>query len=144
MRRWALIVAAAATVAFAAAGQGSSGAVPTQGSACKRIPRHVFVDLDDDKHANVIDHAFDARRAGHPRVLHIRREERWANRRAALRGIPTRKGFDRDEYPPAIADEGGKGADVRYIRRREQRTAEALMARQLKPYCNGQSFVVER
>jgi len=30
-----------------------------------------------------------------------------------LRGIPTKKGFDRDEYPPAMSDEGGKGADVR-------------------------------
>jgi hypothetical protein len=145
MRRWTTpIVAAALTFTFAAAGQGVSGPGPTQVAACKRIPRHVFVDLNDDRHSNVIDHAFDARRAGHPRILHIRREERWANRRAALRGIPTRKGYDRDEYPPAIADEGGKGASVRYIRRKENRSADRLMARQLAPYCNGQSFVVER
>lgn len=147
MRRWGAIgsiVAAAATLAVAAAGQGSAGRTPTDGAACKRIPRHVIVDLNDDKHHNVIDHAFDARRAGHPRVLHIRRAERWANRAAALRGIPTKKAYDRDQYPPAMADEGGKGADVRYVPKKENRSAERLMGTQLERYCNGQSFVFER
>jgi hypothetical protein len=109
---------------------GSSAAARTP-AACKRIPRHVVVDLNDDKHNEVIDHAFDARRAGHPRILHIRRLEAKANRRASLRGIPTKKGFDRDEYPPAISDEGGKGASVRYIKSVENRSAGALMGRQL-------------
>jgi hypothetical protein len=147
MRRWTAIggvIAAAATLAFAAAGPGSSALRPSHVAACKRIPRHVIVDLNDDRHHAVIDHAFDARRAGHPRVLHIRRAERWANHRAALSGIPKRKGYDRDQYPPAIADEGGKGASVRYIARKVNRTAERLMGKKLEPYCDGQSFVVER
>jgi hypothetical protein len=33
----------------------------------------VIVNLDDDRHHDIIDHAFDARR--HPRVLHVLREE---------------------------------------------------------------------
>lgn len=147
MRRWTAIggvIAAAATLAFAAAGQGNSALTPAHVAACKRIPRHVIVDLNDDRHSSVIDHAFDARRAGHPRVLHIRRQERWANHRAALSGIPKRRGYDRDQYPPAISDEGGRGASVRYVARRVNRTAERLMGKQLEPYCNGQSFVVER
>ena len=147
MRRWAAIgcvIAAVATLASAAAEQGDSALTPSHVVACKRIPRHVFVDLNDDRHHSVIDHAFDARRAGHPRVLHIRREERWANHRAALSGIPKRRGYDRDQYPPAIADEGGKGASVRYIARRVNRGAERLMGKQLEPYCTGQSFVFER
>lgn len=96
MRRWVSIggiVAAAAILAFAAVGHGSSGATPTHIAACKRIPRHVIVNLDDDRHHHIIDHAFDARRAGHPRILHILREEARANRRASLRGIPTKQGF---------------------------------------------------
>jgi hypothetical protein len=143
MRRWAVIGCVIAA-AFAAAGQGSSALTPSHVAACKRVPRHVIVDLNDDKHNSVIDHAFDARRAGHPRVLHIRRQERWANHRAALSGIPKRKGYDRDQYPPAIADEGGKGASVRYIARKVNRSAERLMGKQLEPYCNWQSFVFER
>jgi hypothetical protein len=51
---------------------------------------------------------FDARRKGKPRILHIRRDEADANRRASLRGIATKPGFDRDEYPPAMSDERGK------------------------------------
>jgi hypothetical protein len=147
MHRWAAIgcvIAAATTLAFAAAGQGDSALTPSHVAACKRIPRHVFVDLNDNRHSSVIDHAFDARRAGHPRVLHILRQERWANHSAALSGIPKRRGYDRDQYPPAIADEGGKGASVRYVARRVNRSAERLMGNQLEPYCNGQSFVVER
>jgi hypothetical protein len=62
----------------------------------------VVVDLDNVKHRHILDHAFDARRKGKPRVLHIRRYEATANRRASLRGIPTKPGYDRDEYPPAI------------------------------------------
>ena len=37
-----------------------------------------------------------------------------------LRGIPTRRGFDRDEYPPALSDEGGRGAHVRYVKSSEK------------------------
>ncbi len=28
---------------------------------------------------------------------------------------PSKAGYDRDEYPPAMFKEGGKGASVRYI-----------------------------
>jgi Deoxyribonuclease NucA/NucB len=135
--------AALLTSVLLVTGIGSQGAAAGQ-TACKRVARHVILDLNDDKHHHVIDHAFDARRAGQPRVLHIRRGEARANRRASLRGIPTRRGYDRDEYPPAMSDEGGKGAHVRYIRSSENRSAGRLMGVQLRPFCNGQSFVFER
>jgi hypothetical protein len=35
----------------------------------------VIVNLDDDRHHRPNDHAFDARRAGYPRVFHVLREE---------------------------------------------------------------------
>jgi hypothetical protein len=104
----------------------------------------IVVDLDDVRHRHIIDHALDARRAGHKRILHIRRDEAAANRRASLRGIPTRPGYDRDEYPPAMSDEGGKGADVRYVVSAENRSAGSVMSRQLAPYCNEQRFIFER
>ena len=124
------------------AGFGSSGATASQ-SACLRVSKLIVIDLDNVKHRNIIDHALDARRSGHPRILHIARHEQRANRRASLRAIPTRRGFDRDEYPPAMSDEGGKGADVRYIKSSENRSAGSLMGLQLRRYCNGQRFVVE-
>jgi hypothetical protein len=55
-----------------------------------------------------------------------------------------KRGYDRDEYPPAISDEGGKGADVRYVRSAENRSAGSVMRYQLAPYCNEQRFIFER
>jgi Deoxyribonuclease NucA/NucB len=43
-----------------------------------------------------------------------------------------------------MSDEGGKGADVRYVKSSENRSAGSRMGLQLRAYCNGQRFVVER
>jgi hypothetical protein len=125
------------------AASGASGV--TQGQVPCTLTRNlVVVDLDNVKHHHILDHALDARRQGHPRVLHIRRYEATANRRASLRGIPTKKRYDRDEYPPAMSDEGGKGASVRYVLSAENRSAGSVMRNQLAPYCNEQRFIFER
>jgi hypothetical protein len=117
----------------------------TQGQVPCTLTRDlIVVDLDNVKHRHILRHTFDARRKGHPRVLHIFREEGPANRRESLRGIPTKKGYDRDEYPPAMADEGGEGASVRYVLSSENRSAGSVMMFQLRPYCDKQRFVIER
>lgn len=105
--------------------------------------RCVSVDLDNQRHAHVLDHAWDAIDAGHPAQLTIKRSEVKANRRASLRGIPTRPGYDRDEYPPAVSDEGGAGADVRYVASVENRSAGSLMGRQLRARPDGSCFRLE-
>jgi hypothetical protein len=51
---------------------------------------------------------------------------------------------DRDEYPPAMVDEGGMGASVRYVLSGENRIAGGVMKGQLRPYCNEQRFIFER
>jgi hypothetical protein len=40
--------------------------------------------------------------------------------------------------------EGVKGADVRYVRSVENRSAGSVMRFQLAPYCNEQRFIFER
>jgi hypothetical protein len=65
-------------------------------------------------------------------------------RRASPEGIPTKPRYDRDEYPPAMSDEGGNGADVRYVRSAENRSAGSVMRFQLARYCNEQRFIFER
>lgn len=57
----------------------------------------------------------DAIAAGKPDVLTIDRAGARSNRRDSLRGIETRPGLDRDEFPPAMFQEGGQGASVRHI-----------------------------
>jgi hypothetical protein len=117
----------------------------TQGQAPSTLtPNLVVVDLDNVKPRRILRHTFDARRKGHPRVLHIRRDEGPANRRESLRGIPTKESYDRDEYPPAMTDEGGEGASVRYVLSSESRSAGSVMMFQLRPYCNEQRFIIER
>ena len=129
-------------VGLTLAGSGSSATTAIPG--CKLVSYAVRVNFDDTRHNNIIDHAFDARRAGHPRTLRIARHEADANRKASLKGIPTRRGFDRDEYPPAMSDQGGEGASVRYIEFRENRSAGRLMGERLRPFCDGQRFYFER
>ena len=113
-------------------------------SGCERTRRVVVIDLRDRKHARVLDHAHDAIRAGHPRRLHIDRAAADRHREEATSGVRTRPGFDRDEYPPAMSREGGRGADVRLVRSRENRSAGASMGAQLERFCDGTRFRYER
>jgi Deoxyribonuclease NucA/NucB len=102
--------------------------------------------FDDDRWPNIADHIRDAQRLRKrgrlrfPRIFHIDRAGAKANRRESLRGIPTKRGFDRDEYPPAVAREGGKGAHIRYVRSGENRSAGSYMGNELQPYCSKQRF----
>ena len=59
----------------------------------------------------------DASTQGRPKpsILTIDRPGADDNRDDSLRGIATRPPDDRDEYPPAMYKEGGKGASVKYI-----------------------------
>lgn len=110
---------------------------------CHREPLAVVVDLNNDRQAPVIDHAHDAVINGQPRILHIDRADATAHRIASLAHTPVRAGFDRDEYPPAVSQEGGAGADIRYISPRANRSAGSTMGRALADFCEGQAFILE-
>jgi hypothetical protein len=98
-------------VGLTLAGSGSSAtsAIPE----CKLVAYTVRVNFDDTTTTSSTTPSMPGR-AGHPRTLRIARQEADANRKASLKGIPTQRGFDRDEYPPAMSDQGGE-ASVRYI-----------------------------
>jgi len=76
--------------------------------------------------------------------LHIRRDEAVAKRRASLKASRPSPGFDRDEYPPAMSDEGGRRGDVRLVRSAENRSAGSVTRRQFASYWNMQGFIIER
>lgn len=61
----------------------------------------------------------------------------------ALAGWPTKSGYERDEYPPALALEGGKGADIRYETPSDNGGAGASMGNQLRPQPDGAKFCLE-
>lgn len=95
------------------------------------------VTIDKERHPQSAEHARDAQRAGQPDTLTIDREGRDANRRDALRGTKSMPGKDRDEYPPAMFKEGGKGASVRHIDPSDNRGAGACMGAQCKDLPDG-------
>ncbi len=106
-------------------------------------PKCKIVDLDDRKHARILDHTHDAIERGLPSRLTIDRPEARTNRRLSLRGIPAKSGYDRDEYPPAASEEGGKGASVRYIRSSENRSAGARLGNEIRGLPEGACFRYE-
>ena len=78
-------------------------------------------------------HIADAQSAGYPSVLTINRPSARQQRVESLRGTPVREGADRDEYPPAMFLEGGRGASVRHIDPSDNRGAGACIGAQ----CSG-------
>ena len=90
-------------------------------------------------------------RDGWPRRLVLNRRGADARRDRLLEDIPTREGFDRDEYPPAVGRGRGKGlergrnprgwkAHVRYVPSSENRSHGAALGAKLDDFCNGTRF----
>ena len=103
------------------------------------------------EYPNVRRHFRGALRRGWPRRLVVNRRGADARRERALRDVPIREGYDRDEYPPAVGRGRGPGlergrnprgwkADVRYVPSSENRSHGASLGNQLEPFCNGTRF----
>jgi hypothetical protein len=90
-----------------------------------------------DKYPTVAEHIADAIQQGLPDTCTINRSGAAKNRDESLEGIPTKKGYDRDEYPMAMCKEGGKGASVRYIKPKENRGAGSWFANKVEKYPDG-------
>ncbi|WP_025722554.1 NucA/NucB deoxyribonuclease domain-containing protein [Paenibacillus polymyxa] len=82
-------------------------------------------------------HIRDAIAAGHSAVCTIDRDGAEENRKESLKGYPTKKGYDRDEWPMAMCAEGGAGADIRYITPSDNRGAGSWVSHQLDKYEDG-------
>jgi RHS repeat-associated protein len=98
--------------------------------------------IDHTKHPETAKHIDDAQRAGHSRICTLCRSGADANRKESLRGIPTLKGYDRDEYPFAMCVEGGKDASVRYVVPSDNRGAGSSAGSQVRGYDNYSRFLV--
>jgi len=103
----------------------------------------IYVNLSNEASPAAIAHIRDAVARGKARILHWAPELADVHRKAALRGVATRAGFDRDEYPPAASFEGGAGSDVRLIPSADNRSAGQRLGVVMRPYCTGQAFIVE-
>jgi len=138
----------APTPATPAPSSGSGGA--TQPAGCTRPPGVQSVVFSAVKYPNIMRHFRAALRKGWPRVLTINRAGADQRRDRLLQDVPTRPGFDRDEYPPAMArgkgaamrgtDPVGWMASVQYVRSSENCSHGSKLGAALRRYCNGVSF----
>ena len=113
-------------------------AKPAAGSG--KVSKVVIV--DGKKYPESAKHIRDAQAAGHPKVLTIHRPGTKGNRKASLKGIPTKPGKDRDEYPPAMFKEGGQGASVRHIASSDNQGAGASIGNQARGLPNGARVLI--
>lgn len=78
-----------------------------------------------DRYPETAKHIQKAIRKGESAICTINRKDAEENRKASLKGVPTKKGYDRDEWPMAMCAEGGAGAHIEYITPSDNRGAEA-------------------
>jgi hypothetical protein len=116
-------------------------AAAADAASCRRASAPVRVRLSRRRWPHIADHVTDVRQR-YPLVLHLDRRHADAHRDASLRGVRTREGQDRDEFPPAVAKEGGRGADIRLVPSSENRSSGAYVGNKLRRWCDGQGFVI--
>lgn len=90
-----------------------------------------------DRYPETAQHIQRAIESGHPATCTIDRDGADENRKLSLRGIETKKGYDRDEWPMAMCTEGGEGADIEYISPSDNRGAGSWVGKQLEEYPDG-------
>ena len=107
------------------------------------------------KYPNIKAHVDPAVAKGWPRVMVLNRTGVDQRRDRLLEDIPTKAGFDRDEYPAAVGRGRGNGkqrglvrginpigwmADVMYVRSSENRWHGSSLGAKLRRCCNGTRF----
>ena len=101
------------------------------------VTHDVEVTISKSDYPETCSHIEDAINKGHEQFVTIDRKMAASNRAESLSGVPTKPGFDRDEWPMAMFSEGGKGADIRYINPSDNRGAGSAIGNALKEYPDG-------
>ncbi|MFS0654866.1 sporulation protein [Bacillus sp. 179-C3.3 HS] len=99
------------------------------------------IQFPKDRYPETGGHIQEAIRKGHSDVCTIDRNGADSRRQESLKGIPTKPGFDRDEWPMAVCLEGGKGASVKYVSPSDNRGAGSWVGHQINPYADGQRIL---
>jgi hypothetical protein len=123
----------------------------TNPAGCKKPAGVQNVTFSKTKYPNIRKHFLKALRKGWPRTLVLNRAGADQRRARLLENVATKKGYDRDEYPPALArgkgigltkgiDPRGWKADVALVLSSENRSHGATMGTKLRRFCNGVKF----
>ncbi|KEP26841.1 MULTISPECIES: NucA/NucB deoxyribonuclease domain-containing protein [Bacillus] len=89
------------------------------------------IHFPSDRYPETAKHIEEAIDEGQSSICTIDRKNSDEQRDRSLRGIPTKRGYDRDEWPMAMCKEGGTGASVKYVRPSDNRGAGSWVSHQL-------------
>jgi hypothetical protein len=106
---------------------------------CTRPSGVAAIGFSATKYPHIRRHFRRALRRGWPRVLTLHRAGADDRRDALLADVPTRDGYDRDEYPPAVGRRRAP-ADVAYVPSSENRSHGAVLGIKLRRFCEGTRF----
>ncbi|HDR6289231.1 TPA: sporulation protein [Bacillus cereus] len=100
------------------------------------------VQISSDKFPETAAHIKDAIKNGKTDICTIDRKGAADRRKQSLANVPTKKGYDRDEYPMAMCKEGGTGADIRYIDPSDNRGAGSYIGSKASDLQDGTKFKI--
>ncbi|WIT25988.1 hypothetical protein [Bacillus phage SPO1L1] len=95
------------------------------------------INFPSTRYPETAQHIQEAVEKGTTNICTIDRDGAEDRRKQSLKGIPTKEGYDRDEYPMAMCEEGGEGADVKYISPSDNRGAGSWVGHQVSDYPDG-------
>lgn len=95
------------------------------------------IDFPSNKYPETAAHIKDAIANGKTDICTIDRDGAAERRKQSLANVPTKKGYDRDEYPMAMCLEGGKGASVRHIKPADNRGAGSYIGNKVEKLQDG-------
>ncbi|MBC8080841.1 MAG: DNA-entry nuclease [Gorillibacterium sp.] len=90
-----------------------------------------------DRYPETAHHIQEAIASKQSPICTIDRSGAEENRQLSLQNVPTKKSYDRDEWPMAMCEEGGAGADIAYITPADNRGAGSWVGNQLEAYPDG-------
>ncbi len=106
---------------------------------CTRPNGVASIGFSATKYPHIRRHFLRALKRGWPRVLTLHRPGADDRRDRLLEDVPTREGYDRDEYPPAVGRRRAP-ADVAYVPSSENRSHGAVLGIKLRRFCDGTRF----
>lgn len=100
------------------------------------------IEFPSNKYPETAAHIKDAIASGKTDICTINRDGAAERRKKSLANVPTKKGYDRDEYPMAMCSEGGAGADIRYIKPADNRGAGSYVGSKVGKLPDGTKFKI--
>lgn len=100
------------------------------------------IEFPSSKYPETGAHIKEAIEKGKTDICTIDRKGAADRRKQSLAGVPTKKGYDRDEYPMALCQEGGSGADIKYIKPADNRGAGSFIGNKVDHLPDGSQFKI--